>query len=103
MKGPFIWDYESYDQGKWDGLNEGLIYGMATVVELQLTLQYGKLSRIKAARLYTLSVKQLETLAKAMLNFKNKADFNHWFRENDLTSQKKTRQGLADGSKQSRT
>ncbi|MGH9801257.1 MAG: DUF4351 domain-containing protein, partial [Blastocatellia bacterium] len=80
MKRPLFWDRESYEQGQYEGWAEGWRWGMTTVVEDQLKLRHGPLSKRKVVHLYSLSMEQLEKLATALFDFHGKTDLNRWFR-----------------------
>lgn len=66
-------------------MEESVIYqdilekGEKKVVRLQLERRFGKLSKVVQQNIERLVTDQLESLAKALLDFKTKDDLTRWF------------------------
>ena len=69
------------DRGRQEGRQEGEAQGEAKVTIRLLNRRCGPLSEATTARIQALPLKQLETLADALLDFRGPADLAAWLEE----------------------
>ena len=69
------------DRGREEGRQEGEAQGEAKVTMRQLNRRCGPLSDATTARIQSLPLEQLETLAEALLDFNGPADLALWLAE----------------------
>jgi len=72
------WLAEGRQEGRQEGLQEGRHEGEATVTIRQLTRRCGPLSEATTARIQSLPLEQLESLAEALLDFQGADDLEAW-------------------------
>ncbi|NCS77426.1 MAG: DUF4351 domain-containing protein, partial [Microcystis aeruginosa K13-07] len=64
------------------GIEQGMQRGEATLVLRQLNRRLGQVTTSVEKQIRQLSVKQLEDLGEALLDFENEADLLHWLSQN---------------------
>jgi predicted transposase YdaD len=76
------WLAEGRQKGREEGRQEGRQEGEATVTLRLLTRRCGPLSESTTARIQSLPLEQLETLAEALLDFQGPNDLTTWLAAN---------------------
>jgi predicted transposase YdaD len=66
--------------GRREGEQFGLQIGEANMVIRQLTRRFGSLTPTQMQKVRSLTLPQLESLGEALLDFKNVADLENWFK-----------------------
>jgi hypothetical protein len=81
---PYITSVErlGIEQGIQRGLEQGMQPGEATLVLRQLNRRLGQVTTSVEKQIRQLSVKQLEDLGEALLDFENEAHLLHWLSQN---------------------
>ena len=64
-----------------EGIAQGKVEGELNIISKQLTWRYGPLTMEEEAQLKTLKTDQLENLAEAFLDFKDRSDLTAWLEE----------------------
>jgi predicted transposase YdaD len=64
------------------GIEQGMQRGEATLVLRLLNRRFGQVTTSVEKQIRQLSVKQLEDLGEALLDFENEADLLHWLSQN---------------------
>jgi len=77
---PYITSVERL--GIEQGIEQGMQRGEATLVLRQLNRRFGQVTTSVEKQIRQLSVKQLEDLGEALLDFENEADLLHWLSQN---------------------
>jgi predicted transposase YdaD len=77
---PYITSVERL--GIEQGIEQGMQRGEATLVLRQLNRRLGQVTTSVEKQIRQLSVKQLEDLGEALLDFENEADLLHWLSQN---------------------
>lgn len=85
-------------EGRLEGKLEGRLEGKAEAVICLLTQQIGQLGDAATKRISRLSLEKIDALLGALLDFKSKADLDHWLRTHAPVRQKgKSRARLVKG------
>ncbi len=71
------------EQGRAIGLQQGAHKEALKIVTRMLKHRFTKLSRATERRLATLSLRQLEELCEAILDFREAKQFQQWLAQND--------------------
>jgi flagellar biosynthesis/type III secretory pathway protein FliH len=81
---PYITSVErlGIEQGMQRGIEQGMQRGEATLVLRLLNRRLGQVTTSVEKQIRQLSVKQLEDLGEALLDFENEADLLHWLSQN---------------------
>lgn len=69
---------EGREQGREEGREEGLLQGERLLITRLLTKRFGRLSAKTKEQLENLSLKKIEKLSEALLDFKEKSELNVW-------------------------
>jgi predicted transposase YdaD len=77
---PYITSVERL--GIEQGIEQGIQRGEATLVLRLLNRRFGQVTTSVEKQIRQLSVKQLEDLGEALLDFENEADLLHWLSQN---------------------
>jgi predicted transposase YdaD len=77
---PYITSVERL--GIEQGIEQGMQRGEATLVLRLLNRRFGQVTTSVEKQIRQLSVKQLEDLGEALLDFENEADLLHWLSQN---------------------
>jgi flagellar biosynthesis/type III secretory pathway protein FliH len=73
---------QGIEQGMQRGIEQGMQRGEATLVLRLLNRRLGQVTTSVEKQVRQLSVKQLEDLGEALLDFENEADLLHWLSQN---------------------
>jgi predicted transposase YdaD len=81
---PYITSVErlGIEQGMQRGIEQGMQREGANLVLRQLNRRLGQVTTSVEKQIRQLSVKQLEDLGEALLDFENEADLLHWLSQN---------------------